>query len=231
MSEQQISRLNLYSGIHKALRAYMNDTVQRTSRIDAEDGEDLSGGLRQVRELLAFMRKHLQHEAKHVHPAMNARRPGSAQVTEGDHDHHDWAIDKLNALCDHVEQASGARRTAQLYHLQLQLSVFVGENLVHMNMEETENNAVLWACYTDEELEGIHYAIVSGIPPEEMQFTMRWMLPALNPQERAGMLLGMRAGMPPPVFEGFLAFACSLLDERDVRKLKAALDAPQALAA
>ena len=132
MSEQQISRLNLYSGIHKALRAYMNDTVQRTSRIDGEDAEDLSGGLRQVRELLAFMRKHLQHEARHVHPAMNARRPGSAQVTEGDHDHHDWAIDKLNALCDHVEQASGARRTAQLYHLQLQLSVFVGENLVHM---------------------------------------------------------------------------------------------------
>ncbi|WP_395402787.1 hypothetical protein ACHMW6_30810 [Pseudoduganella sp. UC29_106] len=45
------------------------------------------------------------------------------------------------------------------------------------------------------------------------------------------MLMGMRAGMPPPVFEGFFAFACSLLDERDVRKLKAALDAPQALAA
>jgi len=234
MSEQQASRLNIYNGIHKALRAYMSDTLHRSARIDGDDAADLSGGLRQVRELLAFMRKHLEHEARFVHPAMQARRAGSAQVTEGDHDHHDWAIDKLCALCDHVEQQHGAKRQALLDHLQLQLSVFVGENLVHMNMEETENNAVLWAHYTDEELFGIHDAIVASIPPEEMQFTMQWMLPALNPSERAGMMLGMRAGMPPGMFAGMLEFARSLLSERDMHKLEAALaahEAPQPMAA
>lgn len=231
MSEQQANRLNLYNGIHKALRAYMNDTLHRTARIDGGDADDLSAGLRQVRELLAFMRKHLEHEAGFMHPVMNARRPGSAQVTEGDHDHHDWAIDKLNALCDQAEQNCGAKRQAYLDHLHLQLSVFIGENLVHMHMEETENNAVLWDCYTDEELIGVHEAIVASIPPEEMQFTMRWMLPALNPSERAGMMMGMQAGMPPEMFAGMLAFARSLLDARDMRKLEAALAAPQALAA
>lgn len=224
-------RINMYSGIHKALRSFMCDTQCRLARTDAADNEDVQGALAQVRQLLGVMRKHLEHERDFVHPAMNARRPGSAQVAEGDHDHHDWAIDKLLALCDHCASAVGGARFQQLDQLQLQLSVFVGENLVHMNLEETEHNAVLWSCYTDEELHQIHERILAAIAPEEMQLTMRWMIPALNPAERAGMLMGMRAGMPPPVFDGILALTRSLVSERDMAKLEAALAAPQAMAA
>jgi hypothetical protein len=224
-------RINLYAGIHKALRNFMSDTQGRLSRTDAADHEDLQGALAQVRELLGVMRKHLQHERDFVHPAMHARRPGSAQVAEGDHDHHDWAIDKLLALCDHCGTAVGSARVQHLEHLHLQLSVFIGENLIHMNLEETEHNAVLWACYTDEELHALHERIIAAIPPEEMQATLRWMIPALNPAERAGMLLGMRAGMPAPVFDGVLALARNLVSAREMQKLEAALHAPQPIAA
>jgi len=231
MNDMSKPRINMYAGIHKALRNFMSDTLNRLSRTDASDNEDLHGALAQVRELLALARKHLQHERDFVHPAMHARRPGSAQVAEGDHDHHDWAIDKLLALCDHCATAIGGARVQHLEHLHLQLSVFIGENLVHMSLEETEHNAVLWACYTDEELHAIHERIVAAIPTEEMQSTMRWMIPALNPAERAGMLMGMRAGMPPPVFEGMLALTRSLISARDMAKLEAALAAPRAIAA
>lgn len=186
-------RINMYAGIHKALRTFMCDTQARLARTDAADHDDLHGALAQTRELLHAMRKHLQHEHDFVHPAMHARRPGSAQVAEGDHDHHDWAIDKLLALCDHCATAIGSARHNHLDHLHLQLSVFVGENLVHMNLEETEHNAVLWECYTDEELMAIHDRILAAIPPEEMQQTMRWMIPALNPAERAGAGVRWRA--------------------------------------
>ncbi|XLZ68011.1 hypothetical protein ABT364_15825 [Massilia sp. SR12] len=225
------ARTNMYAGIHKALRHYMSDTESRLSRTDADDSEELQATLAQVRALLATMRQHMEHERDFVHPALHARRPGSAQVTQGDHDHHDWAIDKLLALCEHCATAAGSARQAHLEHLHLQLSVFIGENLIHMNLEETENNAVLWACYTDAELHAIHEQIVATIPPEAMQATMRWMIPALNPAERAGMLLGMRAGMPPPVFAGVLEMTRGLVSARDMQKLEAALAAPQALAA
>ena len=225
-------RINMYAGIHKALRNFMSDTQNRLSRTDAADNEDVQGALAQVRELLGLMRKHLQHEHDFVHPAMNARRPGSAQVAEGDHDHHDWAIDKLLALCDHCATAIGSARFQHLEHLHLQLSVFIGENLVHMNLEETEHNAVLWDCYTDEELHAIHDRILAAVAPEEMQLVMRWMIPALNPAERAGMMMGMRAGMPPPAFEGILALTRRLVSPREMQKLEAALEsAPQAMAA
>lgn len=224
-------RINMYASIHKALRSFMSDTEGRLSRTDAADDEDLQGALAQVRDLLGAMRKHLQHERDFVHPAMHARRPGSAQVAEGDHDHHDWAIDKLLAQCAHCASAAGSARIHHLEYLHLQLTVFIGENLVHMNLEETEHNAVLWACYSDQELHAIHELIIAAIPPQEMQSTLRWMIPALSPAERAGMLLGMRAGMPAPVFEGVLALTRSLISARDMQKLEAALEAPQPIAA
>ena len=60
---------------------------------------------------------------------------------------------------------------------------------------------------------------------------MRWMIPAVSPAERAGMLLGMRAGMPPPLFDGILALTRSLISARDMQKLETALAAPQPIAA
>jgi len=84
---------------------------------------------------------------------------------------------------------------------------------------------VLWAHYSDEELMAIEQAIVATIAPEEMAFSMKWMIPALNPAERAALFRGMRAGAPAPVFAGLLQMATEMLEESDSRKLKMALAA------
>lgn len=224
-------RINLYSGIHKALRAQMSSALLHTARIDSNDADDVAGGLAEVRELLAVLQKHLEHERDFVHPMMHAAQAGSHQVTEDDHDHHVLAINNLHLLCNALEQGSGPGRQVALERLHLQLSVFVGENMVHMGMEETTNMSILWAHYSDAELNGIEQAILSRISPEEKQKTMRWMIPAMSPNERAAMFLGMRAGMPPPVFEGMLQMARGLLDARDWSKLEQVLAQPQSMAA
>jgi len=225
MSDLHATRLNIYNPIHKALRAFMSDTLQRSGRIDAGDAADVANSLQQLRGLLDFMRGHLKHESEFVHPAMEARAPGSTGTAEADHVHHLSDIANLEMLCDLVEASKPAARAVQLGHLHRALSVFVGENLVHMNMEETANNAVLWAHYSDEELMAIEQAIVATIAPEEMAFSMKWMIPALNPAERAALFKGMRAGAPAPVFAGLLQMATEMLDEGDSRKLKMALSA------
>jgi hypothetical protein len=222
-------RMNMYSGIHKALRAQMAAAMTRLACTDADDAQDLRDTLAQVRTLLDNMQQHLQHEREHVHPAMEARRPGSAQAAEHDHDEHMEAIGTLRTLCEHT--AAGSARHVPLGELHLQLSVFVGENLVHMNMEETEHNAVLWECYSDEELGQVHQRILGSIAPEQMQATMRWMLPALNPSERAGMCGGMRATMPADAFAGMLGLTRSLIGEREMAKLEQALGTVRAMAA
>lgn len=224
-------RVNIYNGIHKGLRAYMGDTLTRIARTDGGDQQDLDAGLRQVRELLAFMRSHLEHERACVHPALHAMQPGAHLDTERDHEHHAWSMSKLLTLCDHIEQAPAAAREVQLGQLQRELSVFIGENLVHMNMEETENNAVLWQHYTDEQIMVIHHTILQLIGPQEMALGMRWIIPALTPNELAAQMLDMRAGMPPAAFTGVLEMTRSLLGEREWHKLQRALAAPQQMAA
>lgn len=225
MNDLHASRYNIYNDIHKTLRYFMSDTLHRAARMDADDAADVAAGLAQVRELLAVLDGHLRHENDFVHAAMEARCPGSAAGTEHEHGDHCAAIDTLRTLCTRVEAAGGPVRAVQIGHLQRSLAVFVGENYVHMHEEETENNAVLWRYYTDEELAGIEQAIVATIPPGENAVLMKWMLPALNPAERANLLRGMRAHAPAPVFEGVFGMARQILDARDSEKLLLALAA------
>jgi hypothetical protein len=209
----------------------MGDTLAVVARLDGDDAQDVAAGMTQVRELLAFCRGHLEHEGDFVHAAMEARSPGSTAATALDHDHHIWAIDKLASLCNEIERSGAAVRHSLIVQLHRYLAVFVGENLVHMNAEETDNNAVLWATHSDEELLGIEHAIVASLQPAEQQLTMRWMIPALNANERAKLFMGMRRQAPAPVFEAVLSMAEQLLSARDSVKLRQALSMPAVLAA
>jgi hypothetical protein len=56
-----------------------------------------------------------------------------------------------------------------------------------------------------------------------MALAMRWMLPHMNPAERAALLRGMRREAPPEVFAGVLGLVQPLLGGRDWLKLHQAL--------
>jgi hypothetical protein len=70
--------------------------------------------------------------------------------------------------------------------------------------------------------------LVASLTPEEMATAMRWMLPAANASERAGVLAGVRDTAPPSVFEALLALVRSHLSARDAAKLDLALGARRA---
>lgn len=226
-----VIRVDIYAGIHKALRAFMCDTLNAAACMDAGDEQEVAGVLAQVRQLADFCEAHLHHENTFVHAAMEARRPGSAATATDDHVHHVHACSRLRSLADAVEQAHHAARADTARQLQSYLAVFIGENLTHMNMEEIEHNAVLWATHTDAELRDLHQSIVAALSPEERNVGMRWMMAAFTPAERAALLSEMRAHAPKPAFDAALAVAKAHLDTRNWSKLAAALDIPQALAA
>jgi hypothetical protein len=216
-------RFDIYSPIHKGLRAFMASTLQAVGAMDAFDAEEVASTLGQVRELLAFCRGHLEHENTFVHAAMQARQPDSALVTAADHVEHEEAIDSLFALVSDVENASERARHAVAQQLYRQLSLFVVENFAHMHVEETDNNAVLWALYTDPEMIAIHDRLLASVKPAEMALAMKWMMPAVSHVERVGMLTGMRASVPAPVFDHMIGSIRPLLTERNWDKLAKAL--------
>lgn len=197
-------RVDMYSGIHKALRALMADTLLAVGRMDVDDTLETAHVTQRVLELLDFCGNHLKHENDFVHKAIEARAPGASEQIAHEHDDHLRHIaqlaDRVRALRD-CDAAQKAEEATALYR---ELALFIAENFQHMHVEETAHNAVLWARYTDAELMAIHDALVASIPPEEMMFTARWLVPFMNPRERMGMLAGMKANAPAPAFQAII---------------------------
>lgn len=216
---QAVRRHDIYSHIHKALRAMMADTVVRLGSLDSFDDQEVADVMSQVQALCTFTESHLQHEDNHVHPAMEKVRPGSASTAATEHPQHVAECRQLVALSNRVLQSGGDARAAlaaQLYH---EVSLFMAESLEHMHMEETENNRVLWAGYSDQQLFALEMEIVATLTPAEHGMTLQWMIPSMTPQERLGMLGGAQKGVPVQVFVGMMEGLRQYLDAHQWQRL------------
>ena len=94
-----------------------------------------------------------------------------------------------------------------------------------MHEEETANNAVLWAEFSDDELAQIHDRIVASIDAQEMARIIRWLAPSLTPDERTALFGGLQAKAPTDVFQRLLEAARPHLAPRDWNKLVFAIAA------
>lgn len=221
-------RENLYIGIHKGVRALMVDTLLAVGRMDVGDPLALADGTQRVHQLLEFCQNHLQHENAFIHRALEARAPGSSARIAQEHHEHEEAIAGLADQATALLRCPAAQRQAQAHALYQQLALFVADNFVHMQVEETAHNAALWTHYSDAELLELHQALVASIPPEEMMVCLRWMLPAMTAGERLALLADMQAHAPAPAFAAVLQMLQPLLAGRDWERLARALRLPQA---
>ena len=218
-----VARLDLYGPIHKGLRLCMTDTLVKVGSLDVTDSAELSATLAQVQQLLDVCRGHLDHENHFVHTAIEARRPGASSRIAGEHEAHLDAIAALEGDAAALRALPGPAASHRFYR---HLALFVAENFEHMNVEETTLNPLLWAAYSDEELEVIHQRLVASIAPAEMALVLRWMVPALSPAERATMLGAMQQEMPPAVLQTVLDTVRPHLPDAAWGKLTRALGVP-----
>ena len=216
-------RPDLYAPIHKALRAAMTDTLGRVGRVDVFDAAELEQTLAAFDALLDLCASHVEHENAFLHPAIEARQPAGAARTAEDHVEHLASIEALRAEGRRLRAAAEGERMMLALRLYRHLALFVAENFQHMHIEETLNNATLWAYYSDAELAELHERILAAISPQENLAVARWMVPAMNPLERAGMLVAAKAGMPPEAFLGVLEHVRPHVDARGWQKLAAAI--------
>lgn len=201
----QAPRIDMYAGIHKAMRAQMADMLVAVGRMDADDPTELQATMERVLQVLQACASHLKHENDFVHAAIEARAPGASEAIAHEHEEHLNQIEALRAAAASAGACTEASTRVELVQqLYRELTLFVAENFQHMYVEETAHNAVLWARYTDAELMAIHDALVASIPPDEMMAVARWLVPSMNPAERLGMLSDMKAKAPAPAFQAVL---------------------------
>jgi hypothetical protein len=218
-------RHDIYALIHKALRAALSDAMLAVGRLDTSATEEVNDAVGRIRDLLDLCQDHLETENAFIHPAMEARRPGTTRRVADEHVEHAASIARLRSRTGTLARAPATARDDVAAGLYRELSLFVGENLVHMNEEETIHNRVLWDAYSDDELAALEGAIIAHHPPAAMQRAMRWMLPAMTPAQRVAMLTRMRISAPAPAYAAVLALARAHVDEGGWRKLERALAA------
>ncbi|HEX5697835.1 MAG TPA: hemerythrin domain-containing protein [Rhodoferax sp.] len=224
VANAQPVRVDLYTGIHKAIRSVMSDTLLALGRLDTDDAAELSAVSDRILELLDFCAGHVRHENDFIHTGIEARATGASAALAHEHEEHVQSIARLQAAVARLRRTAGGQEAASAAQaLYRDLALFVGHNLVHMHQEETTHNAILWARYTDAELIDLHARLVASIAPPEMMYTLRWMVPALTPAERTALFSDMQAHAPAPAFEAALSHVRPFLNGNDWAKLARSL--------
>lgn len=206
-------RLDLYSGIHKGIRANMYETALLLSRTNFADDNERGQALTAVRTTLGFLDEHLVHEDTYVAPVLAEIAPDLAPTLAGQHTDHERCSAELKATVARLHEGAGDP-LAEGAGLCAQFNALVAEQTEHMNLEESRANEVLWANRTDEQLAEIRGAIQGSIPPERFGEFLAIMLPNMNYHELTGMLGGIKTMAPPPVFEVVSGIARDTLGDR-----------------
>lgn len=216
------TRFDLYTPIHKALRAALCHAQCALGSTDWRQRAQRQATLDGTQALLQTMRAHLGHENDFVHPAMEAAVPGSSQALDHEHRAHAQAIDRLDAQLEALRAVAADQAPALGLAFYRGFTDFVANNLTHMLVEEDAHNRLLWAHLDDAALMALHDRLLASIPPQEMMASLRWMAKGLSVPELADLLNGLRA--QPPAFEAALDEVQRWLDGPRQAALRRALN-------
>jgi hypothetical protein len=214
---------DLYRDIHKGIRAEMFRVTQLAGSLDPSDRRARTAFAADVEGLVQVLESHAEHEDNAVQPALQACRPDLAATIAADHIVLDARYHTLREVSAAAVDATADSRVA-MHHAYLELASFTSAYLAHQHTEEQIVMPALEAAIGVDAVRTIHGHIVAALPPQEMATTLAFMLPAMNVDDRAELLAGMRANAPAPVFEGVWGLAGSVLAPADYAVLGSRLD-------
>lgn len=224
-------RYDIYALIHKGLRKAMCDALVQLGCVDPHDDRAFDEVAGQVQQLLRACLGHVEHENSFVHTAMEARCPGSSRDISQQHLEHEHHILGLGEEIERLRKLPALRRADQLHSYYRFFADWVADNLMHMEQEERDHNATLWAYFSDAEIQDIEQRLVAHIEPALMPVVQGYMLTAMNPPERAGFLRAVREQAPTTVFNELLGGLRSCLPDTHYKHLLQALEDGERVAA
>ncbi len=217
-AEFQTVTFDLYRDIHKGIRAEMFRVTQLAGSLDPSDRQARASFAAEVEGLVELLESHAEHEDNAIQPALEACRPDLAATIAADHVTMDARYEVLRAVAGEAVDATGTARVA-MHHAYLELASFTSAYLAHQHTEEQVVMPALEAEIGVDAVVTIHGHIIGSIPPPEMAASLAIMLPAMNVDDRAELLGGMRASAPAAAFEGVWGLAAKVLQPADYAAL------------
>jgi iron-sulfur cluster repair protein YtfE (RIC family) len=209
--------VNLYREVHKGLRRALFEVADMAGSVDVADAEAVASLRARFADLDMMLTTHHSHEEIGRLGALISEHV-DADTARSIQDAHDWSDAALADLRIRVSRLQSDRDAAALYDAAVE---FVAGYLAHMNDEEHVVMPALNAGADQDELGQIVMQIRMSVPPPQMCIFLRYMLPAMNPDERTTTLGGMKMGAPPEVFDLFWGSAQSALTKRELAVVEA----------
>jgi hypothetical protein len=210
---------DLYKDIHKGIRSLLFSVTGDAGCLDPADDPGRAELATRVHGVLDLLVMHAEHEDKAIQPSLEFHFPKLAERVETDHFVLDSRLVELTELADVAAGVGAAQQRAVMNRLYLDLASFTSAYLTHQDVEERVIMPALEQAIGVPAVMDMHVAIVSSIPPDVMAASLALMLPAMNIDDRADLLGGMRASAPPEVFEGVWGLTTSVLSVGDHRAL------------
>lgn len=215
--------VDLYRDIHKGIRAELFAITTAAGSIDPAGRIDRAALADHIVSVSAVLESHARHEDTVIDPVLAVHLPDLAEEITEDHERLETGFGRIVDLaCSAVDSSENSAGNLMRL-LYLDLAAFTSAYLMHQDLEERAVMAELERLIGVEEVLALHGAIVGSIPPDEMARSLSFMLPAMNVDDRAEMLGGMRMAAPPEAFDGVVSLARSVLQPADFTVLAARL--------
>ena len=212
-------RPDFYTFIHKALRRQLFGVVTSAAAADFSNGDALVPLAAEFIRLSGSLRAHGAHENAFLHPVLSRHVPEAAGRLGAAHEKQEAWLDDLERTFEAARQARSVEGGAAFVR---ELGRFAGYYLVHL-AEEEDLNAEISIRVPVEELSVAMAAFQVSRSPDVVASDLELMLPALNRQDRAG-ILGRLKATAPPAFIFVMEIARRVLDSRAVHDLESDLD-------
>ncbi len=209
-------RDDLFTNIHKAIRAGLFDLTVTAGATDWNDPEAMARFDDAWRRLHGLLVAHTRHEDDHILRILDTHDPAVTEATAAQHGDLDGWLADIASWIDAIIADPDPIKGLALYR---ELALFGASYLTHIHDEETTVMARIWELCTDEEIAATRAAFMADMDPGVLDTSLRLMLPAIDPNARTGLITGLAATAPPPVVDGVLAIAGDVLASDEATRL------------
>jgi iron-sulfur cluster repair protein YtfE (RIC family) len=189
-------RFDLFSNIHKAIRLATSDLLIRMGATDFSDAQAAERIATDLALVLALCEDHRRTEDEIVLPTLRTRMSGDLVSVLDAHEDQQQMVAELAAAARTLVAESPENRPRVGRTLYLHFSKLVGELLTHMVEEEQVASPLFARLFTPEEMLAIHGKVMALLSVEEHARGARYLLRAINRQERLAVMNGAFATFP-----------------------------------
>lgn len=220
-------RFNMFTLIHKGLRHALQQLVWSAGRLDAADAAQREEFLGRFRQAAAMLHRHALDEDTHIQPLIDECAPAVGAELEFQHQRSDKLLAELERLAAAIAASPDFTEETRRTWLTFvdELGRFTGDYFLHLYHEECVAMPELWKAFEDEVLIETAVRLRNSVPPPIQDLFQRYMIPALNIEERTLMLATLKKSAPAPVFESVSGTFQELLAPEEWTELQTRLAA------